>query len=486
MQNKSSFSYKQITEGYPNYILSVAVFLFYLKFVPGFFLGDDWLWLANAKRSMLNPDLFFDRPIYGYFRPLYMLYISLCYKLYGLNAFAFGLTNLLIHAVNCSLLYKALIKYNFDKPTAIIASFIFGFHFLTSPAVCWISSGSDLIALMLLLTFSIKLPDYYKHPSMKKLVMLLLIGFGSFLTKETGFVSLGLFFLYPILIKKNPLSKDLFRNSIILAIAYLLYLLWYFSARTVIDKELLFSFGFLINLWYLASYMFMPLSKRIVEMFGSELSSYLSILKIITTVAIPAGGILLFLKNMGRKRYFILWPLVVLLPVSLFDWNLSLFSLYPEMTASRFMYIPLPGLAVFLALILTNIFSLVSVGKISRGILAVLYVTASFMIINKIVILYETRQQQNLVIFDALTAHSELISAADNLVISSGSNDGYIEQALIGHEEIIEDICFLITGKEIAYSYLSKSGEVYTPAEGEDFTFLIWNSELKKFIRNGS
>ncbi len=482
MQNKFIVSCKQIIEKYPHYLLSAVVFLFYINFVPDFFQGDDWLWLANAKRLMLNPDLFFDRPIYGYFRPLYMLYISLCYKLFGLNALAFGLTNLLIHVINCSLLYKVLIKYDFEKRIAIAASFIFGFHFLTSPAVCWISSGSDLIVLMLLLIFSIKLPDYYKKPDMKKLVMLIIIGFGSFLVKETGFVSLGLFFLYPILIKKNPLSKELRRGSIILTFTYLIYLSWYFSARTVINKELVFSFGLFINLWYLVSYMFMPLSKRIVEMFGNELSSYLSILKIITTVVIPVGGIMLILKNLGQKRYFILWPLVVLLPVSLFDWNLSLFSLYPQMTASRFMYIPLPGLAVFMALIMGSVFIRLPAKKVSSVILASLYVVASFMIINKIVFLYETRQQQNSIIFNALNTQSELISKADNLVISSGSNGGYIEQELIGHKEIIEDICFLITGKEIAFSHLSESGEEFKFVEGENFTFLIWNSELKKFI----
>ena len=47
--------------------------LVYLPLLPRSFMGDDWLWLAQAQRALEDPTLFLSRPVYGYFRPLFLL-----------------------------------------------------------------------------------------------------------------------------------------------------------------------------------------------------------------------------------------------------------------------------------------------------------------------------------------------------------------------------------------------------------------------------
>jgi hypothetical protein len=46
------------------YMIMAGAILFYLPFISRQFMGDDWLWLANAKMASSHPSIFLERPMY--------------------------------------------------------------------------------------------------------------------------------------------------------------------------------------------------------------------------------------------------------------------------------------------------------------------------------------------------------------------------------------------------------------------------------------
>jgi hypothetical protein len=82
--------------------------------------------------------------------------------------------------------------------------------------------------------------------------------------------------------------------------------------------------------------------------------------------------------------------------ISIFDWNLGLFDLYPPGTAARFMYAAVPGLAVCLGWIIDYMqrrFRLEKMYKIIALPLLVLFIAGNFAIIQKISTIYFDRQK---------------------------------------------------------------------------------------------
>jgi hypothetical protein len=53
-------------------------------------------------------------------------------------------------------------------------------------------------------------------------------------------------------------------------------------------------------------------------------------------------------KGSRALRVFVLWSIMAISTVAIFDWHLRLLDLVPESTASRFMYYALPGLAILI------------------------------------------------------------------------------------------------------------------------------------------
>ena len=73
--------------------------------------------------------------------------------------------------------------------------------------------------------------------------------------------------------------------------------------------------------------------------------------------------------------------------VAVFNWELSLFDLYPERTVSRFMYSAVPGYAVVLAWLWFNVvlrYLKLLRKKIIYLSLIILFIAGNFLVINKI------------------------------------------------------------------------------------------------------
>ena len=269
------------------YFILIGVALFYLPYLSRYFMADDWLWLAYGQDAFTRPELFLERPVYGYLRPVYLLYVATLIKLFGPNPFLINLGMLALHVLNCYLFFRLLVRLGGRDAVTAVATIFFAFYALSCTSICWISAGSDLLALSLLLGFCHVLIDYHQRGGVLRLVMLLVLGLASALTKEFGVMGIGLFFAYFLLRRVNPFGRRYLPGTIAMLILYAAYIVYYFSTRTVVEKELVLSWRLPINLWYLCIYLLLPLSRRTVGAMGETVKVTLLVLRTAVMLAAP-------------------------------------------------------------------------------------------------------------------------------------------------------------------------------------------------------
>lgn len=377
------------------FAIMVGVVLFYLPFVSRQFMGDDWLWLANAKMALSDPTIFLERPMYGYFRPLNMVIVFLWLHLFGAKAFAFSMVSILLHVGNIWLLWKLLGKFDVPESVRNLSAFIFGFYALNASAIEWISVSHDLWVTGLSLIFAMRVLKLIEKPSNLLFLQVLMLGLAAVLIKESGFITIGIYYLLMIYKRKFPFHRDYRLYSIILISTYFLYIFAYFSTRTVVDRQLELGVDTIVNLWYFMSYIAAPISKRIAESFPAQLIWMLKFVKITVALMVPVVLIYAYRKAGIGIRFFILWTIMFISTISILEWNIHPFSLYPDRTAARFMYSAVPGMAVVSAWMVILFF-----GKFKRifgkayvkTFLVVGYVLLNFLITYRISRLYFHRQ----------------------------------------------------------------------------------------------
>ena len=426
------------------YLIFFGVIALYLPFISKQFTGDDWLWLANAKKALSNPELFFERPMYGYFRPLNMLLISALYKILGASASMFSMLNILLHAINVWLLWKVLDKFNLEENIRNLSAFIFGFYFLNASAIEWISVGHDLWVALLSFLFILRTLHFIEKPNIAVFIQILLFGIAATLFKESGFVTIGIFFLLLILKQQFPFSRRFRFYSLSILLVYFIYLVFYFITRTVADKEIVLGFDTVINLWYLLAYIVMPISKRVLQFFPENLHWVLIIIKISITLIIPLIFIYIFRKGGEAAKFFLMYSVMFLSTVAVFNWELSLFDLSPERTVSRFMYSAVPGYAVVLSWLWFNVFSHYLKflrKKIIYLSLIIIFIAGNFLIINKISGIFIFHQKLSNNIISALNNVPDGLANCDAIVVLTDDIDNTHQIVKSGHH--LESIVFV-------------------------------------------
>ena len=471
-----------IVRWYP-LLVPAGVLLFYLPFIPRAFMGDDWLWLAHAEKALAEPSLLLSRPIYGYFRPLYMIYIGVLQLMFGMNAFGFAAVNLVFHLLNIYLFARVLVRLGLSHSLTALASILFGIYFLTCPAVCWISAGSDLVTLTLMLTLILLLDDYYRAASVKRLLLIALTGLTAMLVKEVGFVSVLLFFIYPLLRKENPFRNGYSVGAILMILLFAGYLVIYFNTRSFVDKELVTDTRVITNLWFLATYQILPISARMIGSLGETAHQLLYIIKAVITICLPLLWVWLFIKKGAAVRLFLLWPLLFLGPVAMFDWNVGLFDLYPERTASRYMYIAIPGTAVLISLIVSWLYGCMKRWKPVAVVALVLFLTGNLAAVYKVTRTYHFRQGESTNLYEQLAKNRERLRKCHELQIST--DDAANSPALLQYSRVLEAMCYLLTEEDFTVILQTDSSSEGSFALPEPCV-LRWVSSEDRFQISGS
>jgi len=379
------------------FALCLGAVIFYLPYISRQFMGDDWLWLFNAKSALDDPGLFYGRPMYGYFRPLNLVWVFSLLNLFGLKVYLFSAVHILLHGVNVFLFWKVLSKFDMHQREKIIAAAVFAFYFLNVSAIGWISVGHDLWVTLLTFAFTLRMLTFIERPGGVNFIIVLLLGMAATLFKEAGFITLGMYLLLLVLKGKNPISRKFLKYSVLIFMIYFIYLIVYFKTRTVIDKDIVLGVGTITNLWYLCTYLVTPFSARAVGLFPASFIWLLQSVKIAATFIVPMLFIYIVIRKEKTVIYFACWSLMFLSTVAVFDWGMSLFDLYPERTVARFMYVAVPGFGVMAGWLVNKLYRAIIKRPLKPYIavaLVMVFAAGNWVVVKKVTGLYFSRQEQ--------------------------------------------------------------------------------------------
>jgi tetratricopeptide (TPR) repeat protein len=164
----------------------------------------------------------------GYYRPLVNFFYTLDYKLWGMRALGFRLTNLILHLLTCFILYHILIILFENRLVSFLAALLFGLHPVNTETVAWVSARNNILVTLF---SSISFYTYLKNSNEKKIWVGLLsyLSFAAALgSKEFAVMLLPIFFLYNRLMKRG---RGIARDEILGYIPFVIILCSYLVLR---------------------------------------------------------------------------------------------------------------------------------------------------------------------------------------------------------------------------------------------------------------
>ncbi|HEU4719527.1 MAG TPA: hypothetical protein VFU15_16905, partial [Bacteroidia bacterium] len=128
---------------WPYFLLAGACFLLYAVTLGYGFSPMDERWLITQEQATLShfsnlPKLFTTSTLGFYYRPFLNVTFMIDTVTGGGDKMYFHLTNILLHAVCCALLFRFFLVSGIEKHVAFFAALLFAVHPVNVHAVAWI------------------------------------------------------------------------------------------------------------------------------------------------------------------------------------------------------------------------------------------------------------------------------------------------------------------------------------------------------------
>jgi len=228
------------------YLLLILLFLNLFTFLPslkGDFIWDDKDFILD--NTVLRTSSFFKNFLFlpydiitgannkiegsktQYYRPLTLLSFWIDYQIWGFNSAGFHITNILIHILNCFLLFF-IIYYLFNKKNVWIpffSSFLFSLYPMHFENIAWITGRTDTLSGFFAFLSILFFLFYIKKSSYHYTILSASFYFLSLLSKENNIFLIIIFF---IILIKEKLDK---KHRIISGISFLLPVIIWSSLR---------------------------------------------------------------------------------------------------------------------------------------------------------------------------------------------------------------------------------------------------------------
>jgi protein O-mannosyl-transferase len=184
----------------------------------------------------------------GYYRPLVNITYFIDYKIWGMKAYGFRATNLILHLLACFLLYELLLQFACRRWEVFWAVLLFAIHPLHTEAVTVITSRNNILATIFILASFYAYCIWWQKGTPFALAVSLLAFAGAVFSKEFGLMALPVFFLYQRLLAEK---KNL-RSEMESYLPYLVILIIYLALRkTVVPPPLNIPDDILMRIAYL-------------------------------------------------------------------------------------------------------------------------------------------------------------------------------------------------------------------------------------------
>lgn len=206
-------------------LILFAVIVIYANSIDAGFVYDDQNFIVDNRpiKTWLfsRPWDFFARPEVavwsGIYRPLRTLSFAIDYQLFGLHSAGYHIENLLLHYLNCILVYFLLLRLTRSRLVTFIATLLFAIHPVQIESVTWISSRADLLFSTLTLVcmlLYIKRSEAKATLSVGFALTLSSLYFIALLSKETAIALVPTLLLYDLCFLL-PNDKRSFKSFVI-------------------------------------------------------------------------------------------------------------------------------------------------------------------------------------------------------------------------------------------------------------------------------
>ena len=126
-------------------ILIAVVVVFWPSFSAGFIWDDDNMLTANGMIRGPLRDFWFSARALDYF-PVTYTSLWLEWRLWGMNPMGYHITNVVLHALGCVVLWRAFVRLKF--PAAWLAALLFAIHPVNVESVTWIAERKNVLAML--------------------------------------------------------------------------------------------------------------------------------------------------------------------------------------------------------------------------------------------------------------------------------------------------------------------------------------------------
>jgi tetratricopeptide (TPR) repeat protein len=203
----------------------------------------------------------------GYYRPLINLSYWIDYKLWGMNAPGFRLTNFILHCVSCFLLFQICILLINDRYSSFWSTIIFALHPVNTESVSFIVSRNNILATLFALSSFYFYIKAVREPSYTSLILSAILFSGAVFSKEFGVMVLPIFFLYHRFLSEK---RGSILHEFATYIPFILVLLSYFILRNIVTNALLtpFDIGHVWSRIYYSPYLIILNLKLIFFPYG--------------------------------------------------------------------------------------------------------------------------------------------------------------------------------------------------------------------------
>jgi len=225
-------------------IIAIIVVIAYLPIFTGGFVFDDqtlirdnpYITKLQSISSYLSQEDGIvderDKGLFhtGYYRPLINVTYFMDYKIWGMKAYGFRMTNLLLHLVACFLLYELLLQFTDRRWEVFWAVLLYAVHPIHTETVSIIVSRNNILVTIFILASFYAYLLWWKKGMPFAWAASLLAFTGAVFSKEFGILSVLIFFLYHRLLAND---KNL-RREMVSYVPYLLILTIYFFLRKTV------------------------------------------------------------------------------------------------------------------------------------------------------------------------------------------------------------------------------------------------------------
>lgn len=371
-----------------SFLIAVFISVIFFQGFSDYLVADDWV-IIHQNMKLKFSDLFehFSRTSFGWYRPVFDIFIKGCSYYFGYAGMGYHLTILFLYLLNLLLIGKISYVITSSSYISFISAFLFGIFSVHSEPMFWISASNEIIsAFFVLCGFYCYL--LYRNRvkriitySLSFIFILLALG-----TKETTFFFPIMIPITDYLISKS-INEDYTWKKLIVFLPFLLVQFLYVVIRISASFPYEVSFTSLkitlVIFFYIFAIIFsMPDNFGYLSSVTFWLNKpYLPLIVILLSLFVMFGLLWFFIKY-NSKNYFskyllfvkisITWIVIAILPVlplaagrtayliSIgYAWVLSLF-IFSIMQSIKYSSrkIKIYFVALFFLLITINIFSI--------------------------------------------------------------------------------------------------------------------------------